>query len=288
MCPVLDAATRWAGWSEPRQGGRVLPSTMRIVSLACSNTEIVAALGRADLLVAVDSHSDHPPEVVDRLPRVGPDLEIDVDKVAELRPDLVLATLTVPGHENVVRDLEVAGLPHISPAPTCLEDVYEDIRVIARILGVERRGEALVARMRRELEGPPPPEDAPTLLIQWWPKPVIAPGARSWATDVIRAAGARNPLGDEPVESRPLTDEEVAEMAPDAIVLSWCGVDPAKYRPDVVLEKEAWQELPAIRNERVFCVPEAYLGRPGPRLVEGVRALRDVVSRLGGASAPTG
>ena len=75
---------------------------MRIVSLACSNTEIVWALGRADLLVGVDDHSDWPEEVVGPLPKVGPDLEIDVDKVAALEPDLVLATLTVPGHEKVV------------------------------------------------------------------------------------------------------------------------------------------------------------------------------------------
>ena len=64
-------------------------SLMRIVSLACSNTEIVCALGCADLLVGVDDHSDHPEDVVARLPKVGPDLEIDVDRVAALEPDLV-------------------------------------------------------------------------------------------------------------------------------------------------------------------------------------------------------
>lgn len=59
---------------------------MRIVSLACSNTEIVHALGCAHLLVGVDDHSDWPPEVVDPLPRMGPDLHIDVDRVAALDP----------------------------------------------------------------------------------------------------------------------------------------------------------------------------------------------------------
>lgn len=272
---------------------------MRIVSLACSNTEIVCALGCEHLLVGVDDHSDYPPEVVDPLPKVGPDLEIDVDKVAALEPDLVLATLTVPGHEKVVERLEAAGLPYIAPEPVSLEDVYRDIRDIGARLGVPERAEALVREMRAELgtgkgdgseahgEGPArhrteaeDDERRPTILIQWWPKPVITPGKQSWATDVIEAAGGRAVLAGENLKSRPMTDEEVAERAPDAVVLSWCGVHPSKYRPDVVLRNEAWRDLSFVKDERVFCIGEPYLGRPGPRLVEGVRRMREVVREL--------
>lgn len=49
---------------------------MRIVSLTCSNTEIVASIGCADLLVGIDDYSDYPPDVVAGLPRVGRDLNI--------------------------------------------------------------------------------------------------------------------------------------------------------------------------------------------------------------------
>jgi iron complex transport system substrate-binding protein len=83
------------------------------------------------------------------------------------------------------------------------------------------------------------------------------------------------------VRSRPLTDEEVALRAPDAIVLSWCGVDPAKYRPDVVYRNPVFQDTPALRNGHVFCVPEAHLGRPGPRLVHGLRDLQAIVREVG-------
>lgn len=262
---------------------------MRVVSLACSNTEIVAALGCADLLVGVDSHSDWPEDVVGRLPRLGPDLEIDIDAVRALEPDLVLATLTVPGHETVVEGLEAAGLPFIAPSPGSLEEVYDDIRLVARRLGVEERAGAVVAEMRRELDPEaadlPPEGDRPRILVQWWPKPVIAPGAVSWTDDVIRAAGGVNVLGHEEVRSRPVTDEEVREMAPEAVVLSWCGVHPDKYRPDVIYGNEAWAGTPALVNRQVHCVPEAYLGRPGPRLVEGVRSLRRVVEQVRAAAA---
>ncbi len=237
----------------------------------------------------MDSHSDFPPDVVEPLPKVGPDLEIEIGKVAALEPDLVLATLTVPGHETVVEGLEAAGLPFIAPAPESVRDVYANIREIGVLLDAGDRAEELILEMQAELgngngRSPGPAEDPgrPTVLVQWWPKPTIAPGRDSWTTDVIRAAGGRNVLEEEPVKSRALSDDEVRELDPDAIVISWCGVDPEKYRPDVVYGKEAWQGLAALRRGRVHCVPEAFLGRPGPRLVEGVRAMREVVRDVGG------
>lgn len=251
---------------------------MRIVSLTCSNTEIVCALGAADRLVGVDDHSDYPADVVAALPRVGPDLDIDVDAVAALSPDLVLASLTVPGHERVVERLERAGLPLMVPAPTSIDDVYRDIREIGARLDVDARAEGLVEAMRAGFaDVAAAGEGGPRILIEWWPKPVIAPGRKSWAHDVLDLVGAVNPLGGEDVESRPLEMDEVTRLAPDAFVISWCGVDPAKYRPDVVRRNPAWAHLEAIRRDRVFCVPEAFLGRPGPRLVDGARALRAVV-----------
>jgi len=251
---------------------------MRIVSLACSNTEIVHALGCQDMLVGVDDHSDWPTEVVEPLPKVGPDLDIDIDRVAALEPDLVLATLTVPGHEQVVAGLEKAGMPFIAPEPVSLEDVYRDIRDIADRLEVPERAEAVVQSMRGEIGSSAESVDGPSILVQWWPRPVIAPGRLSWVHDALAAAGATHPLADETVKSRPMEDDEVAALDPEAIVISWCGVDPEKYRPEVILEKPEWQELRSVRNGHVFCVPEAHLGRPGPRLLEGVRALRGITA----------
>ena len=244
---------------------------MRIVSLACSNTEIVAALGMGHTLVGVDDHSDHPPALVRDLPRLGPDLDIDIDAVAALRPDLVLASLTLPGHERIVEGLAARGLRHTASDPQSLADVDRDIVDIAARLGVPDRGRALVARMHARL--PQRPSAGVAVLVEWWPKPVIVPGARSWVSELIARAGGVNPFADRDVRSTPITDAEATDAAPEVVVISWCGVPLARYRRDVVQRRAGWAGVPAIASDAIVPITEAYLGRPGPRLVEGYDAL---------------
>ncbi len=273
---------------------------MRLVSLVCSNTEIVHALGLTSHLVGVDKHSDYPEDALAGLPRLGPELDIDVAGVARLEPDLVLASLSVPGHEKVVEELERAGLPVLVLDPISLADVFRDIRTVSAALRVPERGDAVVGEMREALEsvrksveeeharddgGRVGRRARPQVLVEWWPKPVIAPGKLSWVHDLLELAGARGPLDTEEVRSRPMTDDEVAAHAPDAIVISWCGVKPDKYRPDVVLRNPRWHDVPAVRRRQVHCVPEAFLGRPGPRLVQGAMALRRVVESVESSTA---
>ncbi len=251
---------------------------MRLVSLACSNTEIVAALGCAHMLVGVDEHSDRPVELVAKLAKVGPDLSIDIDKVAALEPDLVLATLTVPGHENNIEGLEKAGLNYIAPEPQYLTDVYDNIIEIAKKLDVAKRGYNLVAKMKAEIIAQKT-KTKPRILVQWWNRPTISPGKYSWVTDLINLAGGQNPLVFEEHKSRPIKDEEVAEIDPDIIVLAWCGVEYSKYRPDIIYKNKKWQNIKAVKNKQVFTIPEASLGRPGPYLLDGYQALKNIIAK---------
>ena len=250
---------------------------MRIVSHTCSNTEIVCALGCADWLVGVDNDSDFPPAVVRALPQLGRDLNLELDKVLTLKPDLVLTSRTLPGHDAIVLALEAAGLNTLVCEPLRLADVYDDITRIAAALDVPERGAALVADMRAAMPAIPPQSQRAKVLVEWWPKPVIAPTRDSWVTDLIELAGGSNPFATRAGKSTPLTDAEIIEAAPDAIVMSWCGVPLAKYRSEVVRRREGWDGLAAVREGRIHAVTEAYLGRPGPRLVEGYRALRRIV-----------
>ncbi|RMG20158.1 MAG: cobalamin-binding protein [Deltaproteobacteria bacterium] len=250
----------------------------RIVATTCSNTEIVCALGCADRLVGVDDHSDHPPEVVARLPRVGPDLGVDAARIAALEPDLVLASLSVPGHERVVEALEEAGLPLHAPRTETLADVFRDIRQIGALLGVPGRAEALAKELEAALAPKPPPPRRPRVAVEWWPKPAILPGRRSWATELIERAGGIGVLGHEDHSSRPVSFEAYAALEPDLIVVSWCGIAPDKLRPEVVLRRPELARAPAVRARRVVAIEEAFLGRPGPRLAEGYRRLCEAIA----------
>ncbi|MCA9647313.1 MAG: ABC transporter substrate-binding protein [Myxococcales bacterium] len=267
---------------------------MRLVSLTCSNTEIVSSLGYAAHLVGVDDHSDYPADVVARLPRVGPDLTIDPEKVAALEPDLVLASLTVPGHEHVVASLKARGLPLLVTEPISVEDVYADVRLIAECLlefpdGIEalERAERVIADMRRELAPVLEPTRRPKILVEWWPRPVIVPGRDSWVNQLLEVAGAQNPFASRDVRSTPIEHQEALLEPPDAVVIAWCGVHVDKYRPSKVYERAAWQDTPALKERRVYRVPEAFLGRPSPRLVCGAAAFRSIAADvLEGRSAP--
>jgi iron complex transport system substrate-binding protein len=220
------------------------------------------------------------------LPRVGRDLGVDPDKVAALEPDLVLASLTVPGHEEVVARLEVAELPYVVTQPTSLEDVYADILLIAEKLDVVERGEELVASMRAEIvprrvgetSETEPGGKLPSVLVSWWPNPIIGAARRSWVHDLIELAGGRSILSGEDRESVPLDHERIVELAPDHFVISWCGVPEHRYRKELVLDEPALAGIPAVKKRQVHAIREAYLGRPGPRLVEGYHALCHILA----------
>jgi len=250
---------------------------MRLVTHTCSNTEIVCALGRSAWLVGVDDHSDYPTEVVARVPRIGPDLDIDVDAVAALEPDLVVTSLTVPGHERCLERLQAAGLPCLVTRPQSLADVAADIRRIGEAIDAHAEAEALARRFDRALAETPPPGPALPVAVEWWPKPVIVPGRQSWVNEMLRLAGAVNPWAEVEAESLQIDPAMAREAAPEAIVMSWCGVEEDKYRPHIVARREGWSEIPAIRNRHIVPISEAWLGRPGPRLLDGIGKLRAVV-----------
>ena len=252
---------------------------MRLVTHTCSNTEIVCARGRSDWLVGVDDHSDHPPAVVESLPRIGPDLDIDISKIKALNPDLVITSLTVPGHERCLARLEQAGLPLLVTQPHSLADVVADIRRIGQAIDAVPEADKLAGRIDALLDRGPPAGKPVPILVEWWPKPVIVPGARSWVNEMLSLAGGCNPFSEHPAESLEISPEQACAAAPEAIVMSWCGVKEEKYRPHIVARREGWQTIPAIRNQRIIPISEAWLGRPGPRLLEGIEKLHSIVNQ---------
>jgi iron complex transport system substrate-binding protein len=251
----------------------------RIVSLSPSNTEILCALGLGRRLVGVDDWSNHPP-AVGRLPKVGRDLEIDVEAVARLEPDLVVACLSVPGMEGNVTRVQAAGLPYIALAPTGLESIFANIRAIGEATGAARRAEALVAvikerlaTVRRALADVP---DRPRVYWEWWPKPLVAAAGRSWVTEMIRIAGGENVFADRDAQSVRVESDEVLARRPEVVVACWCGARTAPKAARIA-GRPGWEDAPAVRAGRVHVVPESLFTRPGPRLADGLALLASLL-----------
>ncbi len=209
----------------------------RIVSLAPSNTEILFALGLGPRVVGADDDSDHPAAVAG-LPRVGRDLQIDVERVAALAPDLVLASLSVPGMERNVAALAARRLPFLTLNPQSLGEVLADIRLVGRVTGAEGAAATLVIDLERRIAAVQAataaldPAARPVVYWEWWPRPPISPGRRSWITDLLALAGARNLHGDADRTSLVVEDAATRAADPEVAIVCWCGarklVAPAK------------------------------------------------------------
>ncbi|MFC3038821.1 cobalamin-binding protein [Virgibacillus xinjiangensis] len=253
---------------------------MRIVSICPSNTEIVEYLGKTEELVGVDDYSDWP-EQVRELPKVGPDLSIDMERVASLEPDLVLASLSVPGMEKNIEALEQQGLPYIILNPNSLEEIAADIRKTADSLGcpdlgAEKAGEFLqeidACRKQSDMR-----EERPRLYWEWWPKPVFTPGAVNWLTEISELAGAMNVYSTEEEASVQTNWEDVKRRDPDHICMVWVGVKEEKMNPELVKKRPGWDEMRAVRNGNIHVLEESLYCRPSPRLLKGLRKLMKVL-----------
>ena len=254
----------------------------RIVSLCPSNTEILFALGAEDMVVGVDSYSDYPPQVED-LPRVGPDLRVSIEKIKGLNPDLVIASLTVPGMERNIEALKRENLPYIVLNPVSIEETLEDIKTLGRITSREDRAEDLVNEIKdviksigsigKELRY------KPKLYWEWWPKPFIAACRYSWVNDMSEIVGGVNIFSDIEKTSAEIHEAEIIKRNPDILLICWCGEKMQnKMSEEQILGRGGWDRIKGITEKRVHCVPESLFGRPGPRIKEGLIMLSKIVN----------
>ena len=260
-----------------KRGGNV-----RIVSICPSNTEIVAYLGQTHLLVGVDNYSDYPVQVKE-LPKLGPDLSIDMEKVADLAPDLVLASLSVPGMEKNIEGLEEYGLPYIILNPNNLSEISEDIRRVGKVLGIEESANYKADHFISEIDAyrrkAKEIENKPTLYWEWWPKPIFTPGGLNWLTEISELSGGVNVFSDQKVASYQTDWEKVKERNPDHICMVWVGVKEEKMNPDLVKNRPGWSQLKAVKNDRIHVLEESLFCRPSPRLLEGLSKIEELMQK---------
>jgi iron complex transport system substrate-binding protein len=253
----------------PRATAQAAAAPRRVVALAPNLTEIVFALGAGDALVGVSEYSDYP-EAARAIPRVG-GLEIDPEKVAALRPDLVLA-VAEGNAQGSVRALEAAGMPVTVTPSGSLDAVLASIRIVAERLGRPEEGRRLVAELERRraaVRARTAGRSRPRTLLLVWPDPPQAAGGQTFLNDLLTEAGADNIVGDR--RGWPLLSGEYVATAPVELLIV---PDSAQTRPawDRAFASGALAQGPVARARRVR-LDEAVLTRPGPRVFDALEQL---------------
>jgi iron complex transport system substrate-binding protein len=184
---------------------------------------------------------------------------------------LVLAS--VPYRLESLAAILKCGVPVLTLAPHSLADIYQDIRLLGDILHAHARAETLVEEMVCAVaatQAETSTAEARLVYCEEWGKPLIH--SQTWVAELVSAAGGRF-LGS------PGAVTEAAAVAahdPDVLVFAWCGAGD-RVPLARVIEKRQWASLRAVREGRVYCIPDELLNTPAPNLLQGLRALAGVI-----------
>lgn len=249
---------------------------MRLISICPSNTELAVYLGVKENLVALDDYSDWP-EDLSHLPRLGPDLSINMDLLETYKPDLVLASLSVPGMEKNVKELKDRNIPHIVFDPQSFQDIAENLVLLGEATGKEKETAHTIENYTNILttykEIAATIQQPKTVYFEWWPNPIFTPGKINWLTELSQLAGAKNIFDDVELASVQTTWEDVYRRNPEHICLSWVGVKQSRMKREHVLKRKDAQDLQAVQNGHIHLLEESLFCRPSPRLIVGLQKL---------------
>jgi iron complex transport system substrate-binding protein len=284
---------------------------MRICSLLPAATEIAFALGLGDAVVGVTHECDYPPQAkkkpvvvtsvidaarmtsgeIDR--KVGEALQtgkglysIDEAAFIDSAPDLILTqglcdVCALDYNEVVKAAAKLSRQPAIlSLNPHGLADMLDDIRRVG--VATERliAAEALVQDLQRRIDrvAHARPAHRPRVVCLEWYEPLYAAG--HWAPEMVELAGGEDMLGRQGEPSSKVEWRAVVAARPEVILLMPCGFDVRRTVKEAtsLREREGWNDLPAVRTGKVFAVNgNAYFSRPGPRLIDGLEILAQLI-----------
>ena len=242
----------------------------RIVTVIPSATETVFAVGGGDKVVGVDEWSNYPEEVTE-IEKIG-DMNLNIEKIVELEPDLVIADLNNGDSVQALRD---AGLKVVVLGAQNLEETYEDLRLTGEALGTEEEAEQVIEDMQtkineiEELTSDLSEDEKKTVWFEI-DQELYTAAEGTFMDELLDIAGGKNIMEGE--EGWPQVSEEVViEANPDVIITTY-----GYYMEDVeeqVMARDSWAGVTAVQNEAVLNSENDILSRPGPRLAEGLEQM---------------
>lgn len=254
---------------------------MKLISICPSNTELIGYLRLTSSLIGVDDYSDWPEEIRS-LPRLGSDLDINMDKVEELQPDLVLASLSVPGMERNIEELKKRKIPYvIVPNPQTLSEVGESLLFVGEVTNSSHRAKRVYKKFTGIIENyrslSKQVQNPTALYWEWWAKPIFTPGGHNWITEISHLAGGRNVFEDKAQASVKTDWEEIRHRDPDTICVIWVGVQKEKVNPKVILKRPGAEQMRAIKDNRLYILEEPLFCRPSPKLLLGLNKIASIL-----------
>jgi iron complex transport system substrate-binding protein len=286
---------------------------MKIASLLPSATEIICALGLGEALVGVSHECDYPPEIVGRPiltePKIDPAgdsaaiddavrqlvrdglsvYRIKTDVLQQLQPDLIVTQeqceVCAVSYRDVVeatRDLLPAPAAIVSLKPLRLDDIFDDMQRVADAAACGPAGQVLTQRLRARLDTirkrAPSLHSRPRVACIEWLEPLMAAG--NWVPELVTLGGGTYEMVAPGAHSPTLSWDDLVHYAPDVIIIMPCGftLPQTQRQLPLLTQRPEWRQLPAVRNRRVYAVDgNAYLNRPGPRIVESAELLAGLI-----------
>jgi len=254
---------------------RVPDDSQRVVSLAPSITEILFTLGAGPRVVGVTQHSNYPPEAA-RLPKVGSYVNLSLEKILALRPDLVIGIRD--GNPKAVIDrLADLGVPCYVVDPKSLDGVITTVRNIGRVVGRERAADQIAGQMAsriREVERRVAGLARPRVFYQIGVEPIVSAGQGTFPNILIETAGGKNVAADTAAYPQ-LNVEQVLVAQPEIIIVTSMTREYDFERVKGFWGR--WPGLPAVASARIYVVDSDLMDRPSPRIVEGLETLARLI-----------
>jgi iron complex transport system substrate-binding protein len=261
----------------------------RIVCLSDETTETLYLLGEQDRIAGISGFTTRPPEARLKL-HVSAFNSANIDAIVALRPDLVLTFSDVQA--EITRQLVLRGLTVLNFNQRSVREILDMIASLARLVGKEREGRALVDGFRRGLDEIAASAKTfprrPRVFFEEWKEPLIS--GIAWVEELIEVAGGEvifpELRGCGKSKDRVVDEAAVAARDPEVIIASWCGM---KVNEQDILSRPGWSAISAIRNGHLYEIKSSSILQPGPAaLTEGVRQIHAILAGVVGIGVPPG
>ncbi|TCV84294.1 cobalamin-binding protein [Sulfurirhabdus autotrophica] len=255
---------------------RLASLATRIISLAPHATELLFAAGAGERVVGVANYSDYPAAAL-RLPKIGTSNSLDLETIAALHPDLIIAWKS--GNPDAqLEKLRQLHIPIFYSEPQKISDIPSTIEHFGRLAGTESFSRTAATAFRNQLNklrNNFSNRKPVSVFYQIWDHPLITINDQHFISDAISLCGGRNIFGKLPTLTPNVSTEAVLIANPEAIITSGIG----ESRPDWLNEWQRWPKLQATQHKTLFFIPADYINRPSPRILKGIEQMCTMIEQ---------